>query len=390
MHGQVSRGRRGVIPILAVAVLMGIAFLTTGIFAAEVNRIVSNPTPEDVLLQDAVLMKHYGYASFKVKIQSNTDRAITLSVSVIGEDGLPAISISGVQVPPKGEANVTASGMFGHKFFVENSYAIRVSGDLGVSGIVECKGVEFSRNKLLLLAIDGFSGFVGDRGVSNATAIIAGAEDAAIRLGIPYEKVTTFSRWESILSNPPDSVIVINPFGGGTPVPPQGVDNPQAFLRNLSYIVGNHSWTWVHVGGEPFSLLSDGIRKVSLKSDSGIEWFFNSDHVTICSGNAPMELVDCILTETDGNSLNYFLTVTNFTALPEEMRFGYPIVLPPSDLPLTKFVFYQKRNGDSQTAARSFYMGSGYYVHWGGPSNLLSEYDTGALSLMLALYTNLR
>ncbi|MCQ8892978.1 MAG: hypothetical protein NQU41_06320, partial [Candidatus Methanosuratincola sp.] len=315
-----------------------------------------------------------------------------LSVSVIGEDGLPAIRVDSVRVPPRGETTVSSSGLVGSKFFVGNGYAVKVSGgsDIGTSGVVECKGVEFSRNKLIILAIDGFSAIVGYNGVTNSSAIVAGAEDAAIRLGIPYEKVTTMSRWQSILANPMDGIMVINPYGGGTPVPPQGVDSPQQFLRNLSYIIGNHSWTWVHVGGEPFSLLSDGSRKVSLNSDNGIEWFFNTDHVTISSSNAPMELVDCVLTETDGNSLNYFLTVTNFRTLPDEMRFGYPIVLPPSDLPQTKFVFYQKRDGDSQTAARSFIIGSGYYVHWGGPSNLLSEFETGSLSLMLALYTNLR
>lgn len=393
MHGQVSRRKdKGIVPILAVAVLMGIAFLTTGIFAVELNRVVYNPVPEDLIIQDAMLMKHYGYASFKVTIRSNTDRELALSVSVIGEDGLPAIRVDSVRVPPRGETTVSSSGLVGSKFFVGNGYAVKVSGgsDIGTSGVVECKGVEFSRNKLIILAIDGFSAIVGYNGVTNSSAIVAGAEDAAIRLGIPYEKVTTMSRWQSILANPMDGIMVINPYGGGTPVPPQGVDSPQQFLRNLSYIIGNHSWTWVHVGGEPFSLLSDGSRKVSLNSDNGIEWFFNTDHVTISSSNAPMELVDCVLTETDGNSLNYFLTVTNFRTLPDEMRFGYPIVLPPSDLPQTKFVFYQKRDGDSQTAARSFIIGSGYYVHWGGPSNLLSEFETGSLSLMLALYTNLR
>lgn len=395
MHGQVSRRKdKGIVPILAVAVLMGIAFLTTGIFAVELNRVVYNPAPEDLIIQDPMLMKHYGYASFKVTIRSNTDRELALSVSVIGEDGLPAISVDNVRVPPRGETTVSSSGLIGSKFFVGNGYAIKVSGgsNIGTSGIVECKGVEFSRNKLIIFAIDGFSALVDNKGgVTNSSAIIAGAEDAAIRLGIPYEKVTTISRWQSLMENPVDGIIVINPYGGVTPVPPQWIEIPQQFLSNLSYIVGNHSWTWVHVGGEPFSILSDGVREKFLNpKDIGIMWFFNTDKVTTSSSKAPMELVDCVLTETDGNSLNYFLTVTNFKTLPDEMRFGYTIVLPPSDLPQTKFVFYQKRDGDSQTAARSFCIGSGYYVYWGGPSNLLSEYETGSLLLMLALYTNLR
>ncbi|MEN3034803.1 MAG: hypothetical protein ABC537_00740 [Candidatus Methanosuratincola sp.] len=384
--------RKGVIPILAVAVMVSIAFLTTGIFAVELKKVVHSQVPEDLIIQDSMLMKHYGYASFKVTIKSNTDRELVLSVSVIGEDGLPAISLSGVRLSPRGETTIKHSGFFGHKFFVGNGYAIMVYGgsDIGTSGIVECKGVEFSRNKLILLDIDGFSAFIGNNGVQNSSAIIAGAEDAAVNLGIPYEKVTTISRWESILASPIDGAVVINPYGDVTPVSAWGVENKEEFLRNLRYIVGNHSWTWVHVGGVPFSILSDGARKVSLKSNEGIELFFNSNHVTISSSNAPMELVDFVLTDIDGNSLNYFLMVTNFRTLPEEMRFDHPIVLPPSELPQTKFVFYQKRDGDSQTAARSFCIGSGYYVHWGGPSNLLSEYETGALSLMLALYTNLR
>ncbi len=394
MHRQV-RGRKskGTVPILAVAVLMGVAFLSTGIFAVELNKVVYNPAPEDLIIQDPMLMKHYGYASFKVTIRSNTDRELIMSVSVIGEDGLPAISVDNVHVPPRGEVTVNSSGLMGSKFFVGNSYAIRVSSgrDIGTSGLVECKGVEFSRNKLVILAIDGFSAVVGNKGVSNSSAIVAGVEDAAIRLGIPYEKVTTMSRWQSILANPLDGIIVVNPYGGGTPVPPEGVESPEQFLRNLSYIVGNHSWTWIHVGGEPFSLLSDGVRTVSIDpTKNGTIWFFGTDQVVICSGNAPMELVECVLTETDGTSLNYFLTVTNFRPLPEQMRFEYTIVLPPSELPQTKFIFYQKRDGDSQTGARSFCIGSGYYVYWGGARSDLSEYETGSLSLMLALYTNLR
>ncbi|MEN3035707.1 MAG: hypothetical protein ABC537_05325, partial [Candidatus Methanosuratincola sp.] len=155
MHGQVSRRRnKGVIPILAVAVLMGIAFLTTGIFAVELNRVVYNPAPEDLIIQDPLLMKHYGYASFEVTIRSNTDRELALSVSVIGENGLPAISVDNVRVPPKGETTIGSSGLMGSKFFVGNSYAIKASGgsDIGTSGVVECKGVEFSRNKLIILA----------------------------------------------------------------------------------------------------------------------------------------------------------------------------------------------------------------------------------------------
>ncbi|MDI9609134.1 MAG: hypothetical protein QFX34_02510, partial [Candidatus Verstraetearchaeota archaeon] len=267
-----------------------------------------------------------------------------------------------------------------------------VSGDLGVSYLAECKGVEFSRNKLILLAIEDFGGTLKDSGITNSSALLAGAEDTAIRLGIPYEKVTTMARWTSILANPPQGVVVINPFGSVTPVPTAGVNSPEAFLRNLSYIVGNYSWTWVHVAGEPFFIVSDGQNSIRLNSDKGIQWFFDESQVVVAHSNAPEELQECVLTDSDGNSLRYFLTVTNFRNLPDSMRFGYPVVIPPSGYPPTKFIFYEKdtKNNEVQTAATSFCIGSGYYVYWGGPSDIFSEYETGSLSLMLALYTNLR
>jgi hypothetical protein len=385
-------GRKGVVPIIAVAALVAVAFLTAGIFSAEINRVFSSPTPEDITVQELVLMKHYGYAYFKIRLQSNCDKTLNLKVSLIGEDGTTAATIQGIRLEPRGSVTVDTSGMFGYKFFVGNSYAVKVSGDLGVSYLAECKGVEFSRNKLILLAIENFSGTFKDSGVTNSSAVIAGAEDTAIRLGIPYEKVTTMSRWMSILANPPQGVVVVNPFGSVTPVPTAGVNSPEAFIRNLSYIVGNYSWTWVHVAGEPFFILSDGQNSEKLNSDEGIQWFFNTAQVTVAHSNAPEDLQECVLTDSDGNSLRYFLTVTNFADLPETMGFGYPVVLPPSDYPATKFIFYEKDTNKNQvqSAATSFSMGSGYYVYWGGPSSKFSEYETGGLSLMLALYTNLR
>ncbi|MEM2125055.1 MAG: hypothetical protein QXQ53_01495 [Candidatus Methanosuratincola sp.] len=396
MHGKVKNGRKGVVPIIAVAVLVAVAFLTAGIFSAEINKVFSSPTPEDITVQELVLMKHYGYAYFKITLQSNCDRMLSLKVDLIGEDGTTAATIQGVSLSPRGSVTVSSSGMFGYKFFVGNSYAVKVSGDLGVSYVAECKGVEFSRNKLILLAIEDFGGTLKDSGVTNSSAVLAGAEDAAIRLGIPYEKVTTMARWTSILANPPQGVVVINPFGSVTPVPTAGVNNPEAFLRNLSYIVGNYSWTWVHVAGEPFFILSDGNNETRLNSNGGpspgIQWFFNSTHVTVTKSNAPEELQECILTDTDGNSLRYFLTVTNSSDLPEKMSFGYPINVPSSEYPVIKFIFYEKVNkpNEIQTAGTSFFLGSGYYVYWGGPADRFNEYETGGLSLMLALYTNLR
>ncbi len=392
MHGKVKKGRKGVVPIIAVAVLVAVAFLTTGIFSAEINKVLSSPAPEDITVQELVLMKHYGYAYFKITLQSNCDRMLSLKVDLIGEDGTAAATIEGVSLAPRGSVTVDSSGIFGNKFFVGNGYAVKVSGDLGVSYLAECKGVEFSRNKLILLAIQELNGTLGGSGVTNSSALLAGAEETAIRLGIPYEKVTTMSRWFSILANPPQGSIVVNPFGSVTPAPSSGVNSPESFLRNLSYIIGNYSWTWIHVAGKPFSIISDGENSRRLTSDSGIEWFFGTSHVVVSRSNAPEELQECVLTDSDGNSLRYFLTVTSFRDLPGSMRFGYPIVIPPSSYPTAKFVFYEKdtNKNEVQTAAASLFIGSGYYVYWGGPSNYFSEYETGSLSLMLALYTNLR
>lgn len=392
MHGKVKNGRKGVVPIIAVAVMVAVAFLTAGIFSAEINKVFSSPAPEDITVQELVLMKHYGYSYFKIKLQSNCDRMLNLRVDLIGEDGTTAATTQGVSLLPRDSVTVSSSGMFGYKFFVGNSYAVKVSGDLGASHVAECKGVEFSRNKLILLAIEEFGGTLQDSGITNSSAVLAGAEETAIRLGIPYEKVTTTARWASILANPPKGAVIINPFGGVTPVPTAGVNSPEAFLRNLSYIVGNYSWTWVHTAGEPFFIISNGQNSTRLNSDKGIQWFFNTSQVTVARSNAPQELQECVLTDSDGNSLRYFLTVTNFRDLPESMRFGYPVVIPPSGYPPTKFIFYEKdtNRNEVQTAATSFCIGSGYYVYWGGPSNLFSEYETGSLSLMLALYTNLR
>jgi len=396
LHRKVNKGKKGLVPIIAVAVMVAVAFLTVGIFSAEINRVFSSPTPEDISVQELALMKHYGYAYFKVVLQSNSDKVLKLDVRVIGEDGATAAQMLGISLSPMSSVEVGASGMFGNKFFVGNSYAVKVTGDLGLSYMVECKGVEFSRNKLILLAIDDFYVDPGQTKIQNSSAIIAGAEETAIRLGIPYEKVTTISRWDSILSSPQKGLIIINPFGSVTPAPSTAVQNGSAaksFISNLGTLVGDYGWTWVHVGGEAFAQLSNGTVMIKPEGGegTGIQSFLNSTKVTIPSSNAPMELDEQVLSDTDGNSLMYFLTVTNSTGLlPDKMRFGYPINLASSDLPPTKFVFYEKKNGDSQTAARSVYVGSGYYVHWGGPADLLNEYDTGSLSLMLALYTNLR
>lgn len=110
MHGKMRKGRKGVVPIIAVAVLVAVAFLTAGIFSAEINRVFSSPTPEDITVQELVLMKHYGYAYFKITLQSNCERALNLDVSLIGEDGTTAATIRGIRLEPRAPSRSTLLG----------------------------------------------------------------------------------------------------------------------------------------------------------------------------------------------------------------------------------------------------------------------------------------
>ncbi|HPC27832.1 MAG TPA: hypothetical protein PKX17_03800, partial [Candidatus Methanomethylicus sp.] len=105
-----------------------------------------------------------------------------------------------------------------------------------------------------------------------------------------------------------------------------------------------------------------------------------------------------LLTEDDGVSLNHFLSVTGNDALPDNLWFDYGIILPASDPLETKFTFYINPSGVSQTGAMSFYLGAGYYVHWGAPiytqghsdGSQVSDYESASYALMVALYTMMR
>ncbi|MDI9644282.1 MAG: hypothetical protein QFX35_03560 [Candidatus Verstraetearchaeota archaeon] len=398
MPGKVRLFSRGEVPIIAVAMLVAISFVTTGIFSSEVMKVFSSPAPEDISIQEIRLTKHYGYVDLKLTVRSNTERPLSLKVSVIGEENREIPIAQKIQLAPSSSATVRLSGTYGRNFFVGKSYVVKVLGDLDLSYLVECKGVEISNNKIVILAIEGIGAISKGKGIDDSSAVIAGVEDTAEKLGVPYEKVTTMSRWLQIMSGSERGIIVINPYGSVIPAPTSALSNPEAYIRGLGTLVNNRGWTWVHTGGFPFGALSDGITLCSYPSggnkesgdNAGLEAFFNKDHVVTPTSNPPQLLDEEFLTDTDGNSLTYFITVTGMTGLlPSTLRFDCSINLPPSDVPQTKHVFYYKKGEPNQTGARSFIMGSGYFVFWGGPQSY-SEYNTGCVSLMIALYTNVR
>jgi hypothetical protein len=202
------------------------------------------------------------------------------------------------------------------------------------------------------------------------------------------------SEWNELLSNPEQGVMVVNPYGNIVPAPSWGVNDPQAYLNSLNQIIKQNGWTWIQVGGDSFSVVSDCTTSNST-GGSGIEWFLNSSNVNIHKGGTEIMDQD-VLTNDAGTSMSYMLSVTNITTPSARMWFDWTIVLPPTESPETKYTFYQNPSDVSQTGARSFSLGSGYYLHWGSPSyagsrsNQLDDYYNGAYALMSAIYSNTR
>jgi len=571
--------RKGIVPIIAVLLMAALSVAASGLYYAEVTKVVANPAPQDVVVTDILLSKHYGYAYFSISMMSNTPSDLVFQVSVIGEDGAIAWTIPNVLLPAKGEHVATASGSSGSDFFVGKTYIVKIEGDINMAYSVECTGVEVSSGKIFLLAINGITGdfteglpssivpqhiesatnfnaiaeetlwFAGatkskfqslfdlsdkcgcvtnwsyygwlsgqpvnfnitydssqntlyytiddktittmpDAGFTDlyirgrvdgrgsmyvtvdnlefngetideminttnydvlwlrgadtsgdftltgcvtltwsgtggnwgmnldiigGTAVeggeyevetsiapipsMQGALDTAERLGSPITLVTTLEQWDAILANPPLGAIVVNPFGGAVPASSWAVEDEasaESYIRMLSEMVRTYSWTWVHLGGYPFSSVTNGTDTVDVGND-GAEWFFDVSRIN-AHGRGIESLEENLLTDDDGVSLNHFLSVTGNEALPGNLWFDYGIVLPSSETPDTKFTFYMNPGGVSQAGAMSFYLGAGYYVHWGAPiytqghsdGSQVSDYDSASYALMVALYTVMR
>jgi len=571
--------KRGIIPIIAVLLMAALSIAASGIYYAEMAKVVANPAPQDVVVTDILLSKHYGYAYFSLCMVSNVQSDLTFQISIIGEDGIVAWRMCDVLLPAMGEIVATESGSCGSEFFVGKTYVVKIEGDIDMAYTAECSGVEVSSGKVFLLAINGITGnftegmpssivpvhiesdtnfnaivddtlwFAGStksksdslidlsnkRGddvnstsypwqsgvpvcfnltydssqnllystVGNATitttpdagstdlfikgmvtgngpmsiavddlvfnrevldgeinttnydvlwlrgadmsgdftltgsvtlawdgpngnwgmfldviggTVVEGDEyvvdtsinpiqsmqgvlDTADRLGCPVTLVTTMAQWESVLANPPLGAITVNPFGGAVPAPAWAVQDEasaEAYIRLLSETVSTYSWTWLHLGGYPFSSVTNGTASVDIGND-GAEWFFDVSRIK-AHGRGIESLDENLLTEDDGVSLNHFLSVTGNDALPDNLWFDYGIILPASDPLETKFTFYINPSGVSQTGAMSFYLGAGYYVHWGAPiytqghseSSRLSDYESASYALMVALYTMMR
>jgi hypothetical protein len=138
--------------------MAALSVAASGVYYAEMTKVVANPTPQDVVVTDILLSKHYGYAYFSISMMSNTPSDLVFQVSVIGEDGAIAWTIPDVLLPAKGEHVATASGSSGSDFFVGKTYIVKIEGDINMAHSVECTGVEVSSGKIFLLAINGITG----------------------------------------------------------------------------------------------------------------------------------------------------------------------------------------------------------------------------------------
>ncbi len=366
--------------------MIAAALFACGVFYTEITAVAGAPSPDDLALTDMVLSKHYGHSYFNAILKSSSPEPLVVNISVIGEDGAAALTFTDVLLVPKGEAELVAEGSLGCAFTVGDTYTIKVTGDRGGALQIVCKGVEAYHGKMILFNLPGMGSTV-----INYSEVERGVIDTATKLGLMYQSITSMEEWAAILANPEEGLIIVNPYGNTVPAPTEALSNPQSFITGLGETVSENGWTWVHVGGMPFQKLSDGTSTVQIENGQGIQWFFGSDKVNVNGGDGQEFLQD--LTDDDGTSLNYFLEVSGFepNPLPQKMKFDYAIVTAASELPETKYTFY-KSPGQSHAGARSFYVGDdgGYYIHWGAPTNNFDSYQSGAISLMLALYTNTR
>lgn len=377
---------------MAVMALSIVVLASVGVFSIQLNAAAQGANQDDVKVIDASITKSYGYTFFMATLKSDIDMPLYLDLKVLGEDGVNTFSFSNVLLPPNGEVTVTQDGWYGDHFDIGKSYVIQIGDERALADTVPCKGTQLTSGKIILLAI---SGFTGDPTV-NATAINEGVEDTANKLGIGVSYIRSMSEWNALLSNPEQGVMVVNPYGNIVPAPSWGVDDPQGYLNSLNQIIEQNGWTWIQVGGDPFSTVSNGTSSSNL-GDSGLEWVLNSSNVNIHKGGTEY-LDQNVLTNDAGTSMSYMLSVSNITQPSSRMWFDWTIVMPPSETPTTKYTFYENPSDVSQTGVRSLTLGSGYYVHWGSPcysgshnaNDLLSDYYNGAYALMSAIYTNTR
>ncbi len=368
--------------------MIAAALFACGIFYTEITAVAGSPSPDDLVLTDMVLTKHYGHSYFKAVLKSNSPEPLGVDVSVIGEDGAAALTFTDVRLAPKGEAELVAEGSLGSAFTVGDTYTIKVTGDRGGALQIACKGVEAYHGKMIMFNLPGMGSTV-----INSSEVERGVMDTATKLGLTYQTITSMDEWAAILDNPEEGLIIVNPYGNIVPAPTGALADPQSFLTQLGETVSENGWTWVHIGGMPFQKLGDGTSTVQIGDGQGIQWFLGSDKVNVNGGDGQEFLQDDVLTDDDGTSLSYFLEVSGFEPypLPEKMKFDHAIVTAASELPCPKYTFYESPSHTSHAGARSFYVGeTGYYVHWGSPTNNFDSYQSGAISLMMALYTTTR
>ncbi len=384
---------KGIAPIIAVLLMATLSIAASSLYYVEISKVMANPAPVDVSVNDMLLTKHYGYAYFSISMTSNVRDDLSLNISVIGENGDIAWTIDDVSLPAMGNMVVNDSGHYGSNFFVAKSYVVKIEGDLNLAYTVECTGVQASTGKLFILAITCLQ----HDGEIDPDATVAGLVDTAYDLGCPVKIVTTIDEWESILLDPPQGAIVTNPYGGVLPAPDWALQNAasaEEYLKQLGAIVGTNGWTWLHTGGYPFQTISN-VSDTTIVGKDGIAYFFNVTGV-VTKGGGVSELDADFLTDDDGVNLNYFFSVTGRDPLPTKLWFDHSIVLPSSELPETKFTFYMSPSATSQSGAISLYEGGGYYVHWGGPisksgdGQAYSDYDCASIGLMMSLYTMMR
>jgi len=138
--------------------MAALSIAASSIYYAEMTKVVTNPTPQDVVVTDMLLSKHYGYAYFSLRMMSNVKSDITFQVSIIGEDGVIAWQMRDVHLPAMSEIVVSESGSCGSDFFVGKTYIIKIEGGVDMAYTVECTGVEVSTGKIYLLAINSITG----------------------------------------------------------------------------------------------------------------------------------------------------------------------------------------------------------------------------------------
>ena len=385
------RARGSVLLIAAIALAL-IATVGAAIYYAGLLELSTSLKTQPILTVESIqLFKNHGYVFFKAVLRNYGDYPVQVNATLYGEDGVVVCTFTNIIVPPKGIANLSCEGMYGWHFLVGEKYPLVVVGDYALIESIPCEGYQVTSKKIAIISPStlNFEAIAGAPhiGVSNASEVVEGVLEVAKQLGIPVTTIASLEEWENLLQNPKPGMIFVNTLGGAAPAPSWALSNPIKYFWLLGKLIAEYGWTWVHVGGFPFYYLYDGKNLVQLGS-SAVTLLFNTTKINIFGGSLE-EVQEEILDESLGWGLKDLLQLAKMSPLPERLKFSYAFVLPPSQPPIIKYVFYANPSG-SQSGAVSFSLGSGYYVHWGAPTDFYDDRGNAKIALILAIFTTVR